>query len=68
MSRDEDDARAAGKAAAHVLGEPLDALSVDELTARIEVLRAEIARLEAAREAKSAFRAAAAAFFKTDPT
>jgi uncharacterized small protein (DUF1192 family) len=67
MSRDEDEFFAAKKPAPsqHVLGEPLDTLSVDELTARIDVLRAEIGRLEAAREKKDASRAAAAAFFKS---
>jgi uncharacterized small protein (DUF1192 family) len=64
MSREEDEIFGAKKPAAHIPGESLDALSVDELTARIDALRAEIARLEAAREAKSAFRAAADAFFK----
>ncbi|WP_294534188.1 DUF1192 domain-containing protein [uncultured Rhodoblastus sp.] len=66
MSREEDEIFAARIAppSQHVPGEPLDALSVDELTARIELLRAEIARLEAAREKKHASRAAAAAFFK----
>ena len=48
------------------LGEPLDALSVDELGERIELLRAEIARLEAARERKSASRTAADSFFRND--
>ena len=40
------------------------ALSVDELAARIEVLRAEIERLEAARSKKDASRQAAAIFFQ----
>ncbi|MDI9848029.1 DUF1192 domain-containing protein [Rhodoblastus sp. 17X3] len=67
MARDEDEVFAAKKPAPsqHSLGEPLDALSVDELTERIALLQAEIVRLEAARERKSASRAAAAAFFKT---
>lgn len=67
MSRDEDEIFAAKKPAParHVLGEPLDTLSVEELSARIEILRVEIWRLEAAREAKTASRAAADAFFKT---
>jgi uncharacterized small protein (DUF1192 family) len=68
MSRDDDDGFAAGKKPApvqHAVGEPLDALSVDELAARIEILRAEISRLEAAKTAKTASRAAADAFFKT---
>ncbi len=67
MSRDEDEIFAAKKPAPsqHVLGEPLEPLSVDELGLRIELLRAEIERLEAARAKKSASRAAADAFFKS---
>lgn len=67
MARDEDEVFAPKKpvASQHSLGEPLDALSVDELTERIALLQTEIVRLEAARERKSASRAAAAAFFKT---
>ncbi len=49
----------------HVLGEPLDKLSVDELGERIALLRAEIERLEAVRLTKSASRAAADSLFKT---
>ncbi|HEY8580138.1 MAG TPA: DUF1192 domain-containing protein [Beijerinckiaceae bacterium] len=49
----------------HEIGEPLDLLSVDELMARVELLREEIARLEAAAEAKRASRKAADGFFKT---
>jgi uncharacterized small protein (DUF1192 family) len=66
MAKDDDDVFAPKRPApsAHSLGEALDTLSVDELTERIELLRAEIARLEAARDGKSASRAAAAAFFK----
>ena len=51
-------------AASHALGQPLDALSVAEFDERIALLRAEIARLEAAREKKQAANAAAAALFK----
>jgi uncharacterized small protein (DUF1192 family) len=67
MSRDEDEFFAPKKPApaGHVPGEPLDTLSVDELTARIESLRAEITRLEAARDAKTVSRTAADSFFKT---
>lgn len=46
------------------LGQPADALSVADIEERLEILRAEIARLEAARAAKQAATAAAAAFFK----
>ena len=47
------------------VAQPLDALSVHELDERIEALREEIARIEAAKASKSASAAAAAAFFKT---
>jgi uncharacterized small protein (DUF1192 family) len=49
---------------AHALGEPLDLVSIEEIDARIELLRAEIARLEAARRSKAAAKSAADAFFK----
>ncbi|MFG1345829.1 DUF1192 domain-containing protein [Xanthobacter autotrophicus DSM 431] len=42
----------------------LSRLSVDELESRIDRLKAEIVRLEAARDAKRASRAAADAAFK----
>jgi uncharacterized small protein (DUF1192 family) len=45
------------------LGEDLSKLSVTELTERIESLRAEIARVEAAAEGKKKHTAAAAALF-----
>lgn len=66
MARDDDEFFAPKKPAPapHHLGEPLDALSVDELDERIELLRAEIARLEAARERKNASRTAADSFFR----
>ncbi|QXX75408.1 DUF1192 domain-containing protein [Methylovirgula sp. HY1] len=51
-------------ALAHAIGQPLDDLSLDELTLRIEALRAEITRLEQARQSKEATRAGAEAFFK----
>lgn len=46
------------------IGQPLDLLSIAELDERIEILRQEIARLEAVRAAKQAASAAADAFFK----
>ncbi len=49
----------------HEIGQDLSLLSVHELDERIEALRAEIARLEAARGAKEASRNAADAFFKS---
>lgn len=64
MARDDEEFLAPKKAPArHELGQPLDALSVHELSERIALLREEIARLEAAREKKSASRTAADAFF-----
>ncbi len=65
MARDDEELFAPKKAPArHVLGQPLDTLSVYELSDRIALLRDEIARLEAAREKKSASRAVADAFFR----
>jgi uncharacterized small protein (DUF1192 family) len=49
----------------HEIGQLLDALSVDELTERIEILKAEIARLDEVRGRKLASRQAADAFFKS---
>jgi uncharacterized small protein (DUF1192 family) len=48
----------------YVVGQPLDQLSVGELDSRIEELRREIARLEAARAQKSAAQTAAEAVFR----
>jgi uncharacterized small protein (DUF1192 family) len=55
----------AAKKIIHELGENLDMLSAHELRERIELLRAEIARLEAVAQAKEASRRAADAFFKS---
>jgi uncharacterized small protein (DUF1192 family) len=52
------------KATAHTVGEDLSKLSEDELADRVEILRNEIARIEAALAEKRAVRAAAATFFK----
>jgi uncharacterized small protein (DUF1192 family) len=49
----------------HDIGEPLDAMSVNELDERIELLRKEIVRLEEARAVREATRKAADAFFKS---
>ena len=46
------------------LGEDLSTLSVDELTERVEDLKAEIVRVEEAIAAKKGSQAAADAFFK----
>lgn len=53
-------------AASHEIGQNLDELSVHEIDERIEILKREIARLEAARSSKQASAAAAAAFFKLE--
>ncbi len=50
---------------AHELGQDLSALSVAELEERIELLKREIDRLEAARRQKEASLAAASAFFRS---
>lgn len=65
MAIEDDIFAAPKKKPAHEIGQPLDALSVHELEERVELLREEIARLEAAKTAKSASAAAAAAFFKS---
>jgi uncharacterized small protein (DUF1192 family) len=49
---------------AHEIGQNVDALSVHELVERIELLRAEIARLETAIKSREATKDAASAFFK----
>ncbi|GJE58631.1 DUF1192 domain-containing protein [Methylobacterium trifolii] len=50
--------------ATHAIGQSLDTLSIADLDERIASLRAEVARLEAARVAKQAALGAADAFFK----
>lgn len=50
---------------AHEIGENLEFLSAEELRARADLLREEIARLEAAAKARDDSRRAADAFFKT---
>lgn len=59
----EDDDRPKKKVV-HEIGQDLTLLSVDELAARVQVLRAEIGRLEADMTQKRAKRAAADQFFK----
>lgn len=58
---DEDGIR---KRPVHEVGVALDALSIEELHARIALLRKEIARLETAIEEKTKSRSAADAVFK----
>jgi uncharacterized small protein (DUF1192 family) len=62
MKSEEDEAPR--RPAAFEIGQPLDLLSIAELDERIERLRQEIARLEAARAAKQAASAAAEVFFR----
>lgn len=52
------------KRAAHEIGEDLAKLSLEELAERIALLKAEIARLQAAIEQKRASAQAAETFFK----
>jgi uncharacterized small protein (DUF1192 family) len=52
------------KKLAHEIGEDLSKLSLDELAARADLLRAEIARLEEAATAKKASAEVAKSFFK----
>lgn len=51
-------------AAGQLTGESLDSYSQDELTARIQLLQEEIARVSAHRDKAAAHRAAAEAFFR----
>ncbi|CAN7448082.1 MULTISPECIES: DUF1192 domain-containing protein [Neorhizobium] len=53
------------KPTTHELGSDLSMLSVDELESRIDLLRQEIARLEAEKEAKAAGRRAADSLFRS---
>lgn len=52
------------KKIAHEIGSDLSLLSVDELTARIDLLKQEITRLEAERQKKDASRSAAESLFR----
>ncbi|HAU22194.1 MAG TPA: DUF1192 domain-containing protein [Erythrobacter sp.] len=62
---DEDDRpRPKGDAASKLAGEDLSPYSQDELEERIEILKAEIARVEAHRDKASAHRTAAEALFR----
>ncbi|PZP47259.1 MAG: DUF1192 domain-containing protein [Agrobacterium fabrum] len=53
------------KPVAHEIGGDLSLLSVDELTSRIDLLKAEIARLDEERKRKSAGRLAAENLFRS---
>ncbi|GJE28629.1 DUF1192 domain-containing protein [Methylobacterium organophilum] len=63
MSAEEDEGRPK-RVARHEVGQRLDDLSVEEIGERIALLRTEIDRLEAAKKAKQAARAAAGSIFK----
>jgi uncharacterized small protein (DUF1192 family) len=63
MARDDDDRPK--QATLHDIGQDLSLLSVDELTARIDLLTSEIARLQVAIDKKRASRDAAASIFKS---
>ncbi len=67
MARTDDDVFGAPprKKTTHEIGENLDMLSVHEIAERVELLRAEIERLETAGKAKEASRRAADGFFKS---
>ena len=52
------------KAGPHEIGQPIEDLSLEELALRIEILRAEIERLDQMRQSKEASRAGAEAIFK----
>jgi uncharacterized small protein (DUF1192 family) len=52
------------KKIAHEIGEDLSRLSLDELAARVEILKGEIVRIEDAAKAKRASADVAASFFK----
>jgi uncharacterized small protein (DUF1192 family) len=63
MAKDDEDRPR--KAAAHEIGQDLSMLSVEELTARLALLKGEIERLESAVASKRASRDAAASIFKS---
>ncbi|QCK88464.1 DUF1192 domain-containing protein [Phreatobacter aquaticus] len=60
----DEDLRPRPKPPAHVIGQDLAALSIHELKERVEVLKDEIVRLEAAVQSKSASKNAADSVFK----
>jgi uncharacterized small protein (DUF1192 family) len=61
--REEDDRPK--KKIAHEIGQDLSLLSLFELNERVDLLKEEIARLEAVAKAKSAAKGAADSFFKS---
>jgi uncharacterized small protein (DUF1192 family) len=63
MAKDDEDDRPKKKIA-HEIGQDLTLLSVTELDQRVQLLKDEIARLEADKKNKQASRSTADAFFK----
>ena len=63
MAKDDEDDRPKKKIA-HEIGQDLTLLSVTELDQRVQVLKDEIARLDADKKNKQASRSSADAFFK----
>jgi uncharacterized small protein (DUF1192 family) len=63
MARDDEDDRPKKKIA-HEIGQELTLLSVAELDDRVQLLKDEIARLDADKKNKQASRSSADAFFK----
>jgi uncharacterized small protein (DUF1192 family) len=63
MAKDDEDDRPKKKIA-HEIGQELTLLSVAELDQRVQLLKDEIARLEADKKNKTASRSAADSFFK----
>lgn len=53
------------KQTVHEIGQNLDSLSVHELDERMEILKSEIARLDAKKKTKIASKSAADSFFKS---
>jgi uncharacterized small protein (DUF1192 family) len=64
MARDEDEPLKPVRKLGHQVGERLDALSVEEIDARVRELHNEIQRLEEDKRAKLASKSAASAVFK----
>jgi uncharacterized small protein (DUF1192 family) len=58
------DDEAVKKPRGHEVGMPIDTMSIEELNDRIEMLRREIARLEAAIDSRKQTKAAADSLFK----
>jgi uncharacterized small protein (DUF1192 family) len=63
MAKDDEEDRPKRKIA-HDIGQDLTLLSVEELDQRVQLLKDEIARIEADRKNKQASRSAADTFFK----